>query len=255
MTDCRVSSELRISTFKNTCWALALLLLTLGADIWIVLANEDRLPQTVAIHWNIHGIIDNYASRNGLIIMSAGFPIFFTIIVFIIQGFILLSNKPAISHPYWTSDIHYPQLLPIMVVVNYLLGIIMNVLWNVLLFPLWKYNIVCSINPENPQPCDYEINYILNTSIFIVGILIPIMMYTWFVYSVPKIDSTYQNNNEEDQYWHYGFYYNSTDSRICLPKRYGTGWTLNMAKPTAQIISGILLFVILLSCTLPFVFM
>lgn len=52
----------------------------------------------------------------------------------------------------------------------------------------------------------------------------------------------------EDENYRWGFYYNKEDARLMVPKQVeGMGYTLNMAKPAAKVITGLtLLFVVLL---------
>jgi len=51
--------------------------------------------------------------------------------------------------------------------------------------------------------------------------------------------------------WYLGvFYYNISDKKLWLPKRYGWGWTLNFAQPW----SWFLLAILVASIAYPFIF-
>ena len=60
--------------------------------------------------------------------------------------------------------------------------------------------------------------------------------------------------NESD-YWVWGiFYFNPDDSRIIVPKRIEwLGWTLNYAQPISVIITGGILFFIIISIIIAFI--
>lgn len=54
-------------------------------------------------------------------------------------------------------------------------------------------------------------------------------------------------NRDEDHYWKLGiFYFNSSDPAVWVEKRFGSGWTVNMAKPQAWIFFIIILAIPLL---------
>ncbi|MBS4224373.1 DUF1648 domain-containing protein [Lederbergia citrea] len=51
-------------------------------------------------------------------------------------------------------------------------------------------------------------------------------------------------NRDEDRYWKLGiFYFNGADPAIWVEKRFGSGWTVNMAKPQAWIFFVIILVI------------
>lgn len=54
--------------------------------------------------------------------------------------------------------------------------------------------------------------------------------------------------SEDDENWIWGlFYYNKNDSRFCVDKKVGIGFTTNMAKPAAMVLTvGILVFTVVL---------
>jgi uncharacterized membrane protein len=40
----------------------------------------------------------------------------------------------------------------------------------------------------------------------------------------------------KDENYHFGFYYNSNDSRNFVPKRYGGGYTVNLGRPAVALV-------------------
>ena len=51
---------------------------------------------------------------------------------------------------------------------------------------------------------------------------------------------------DDDRYWYAGgFYFNPGDSAVWVPKRFGTGWTVNLARPSVWF--GIVAFLALLA--------
>lgn len=55
---------------------------------------------------------------------------------------------------------------------------------------------------------------------------------------------------DDDSNWYGFFYHNPDDPDPFVPKRYGWGWTLNFAHPSAKVIVGALLAIILLPIVL-----
>src|SRR5699024_5912056 len=56
-------------------------------------------------------------------------------------------------------------------------------------------------------------------------------------------------DRDDDQYWKLGqFYFNKEDPTLFLEKRFGIGWTINWARPTAWLL---LLMIILLAAGIP----
>jgi uncharacterized membrane protein len=56
----------------------------------------------------------------------------------------------------------------------------------------------------------------------------------------------------DDRFWRGGvLYYNPNDAAVMVPKRYGWGWTLNFARPTAWVFSAAIVGIAMLSILLP----
>jgi uncharacterized membrane protein len=54
-------------------------------------------------------------------------------------------------------------------------------------------------------------------------------------------------NRDDDRLYRYGvFYYNPDDPAVFVPKRFGVGWTLNVARPMAWLILGVLVAAVVL---------
>jgi uncharacterized membrane protein len=61
--------------------------------------------------------------------------------------------------------------------------------------------------------------------------------------------STEPYDSTPDSGWHAGiFYFNKADAAVIVPKRFGLGWTLNFARPTAWFyIGGLVAFLSLIT--------
>ncbi len=87
-------------------------------------------------------------------------------------------------------------------------------------------------------------NYILTSLILLA--LLHLMLEFVHMIIIKKWRTRVQN---ETDYWVWGiFYFNPDDSRIIVPKRIDwLGWTLNYAQPISVIITGGILFFIIIS--------
>ncbi len=54
-----------------------------------------------------------------------------------------------------------------------------------------------------------------------------------------------EENDEDPKFWKLGmFYFNMTDKRLFVPKRFGIGMTLNFGNPSSFLIAAILIALI-----------
>ena len=93
-------------------------------------------------------------------------------------------------------------------------------------------------------------NYIL-ISLILLAVL-HLMLEFMHMIIIKKWRTRIQN---ESDYWVWGiFYFNPDDSRIIVPKRIEwLGWTLNYAQPISVIITGGILFFIIISIIIAFI--
>ncbi len=68
-----------------------------------------------------------------------------------------------------------------------------------------------------------------------------------------KSAKTFVTDRNDDKYWKWGlFYYNPDDPAMFVEKRFGVGWTINVANWKANaIFIGLILFIVLISLVLP----
>lgn len=96
----------------------------------------------------------------------------------------------------------------------------------------------------------------LTMSVIFIPIIISIVLiYNYIMLSTVKSKQKYVNTSDsDDEKWIYGiFYYNKEDPAAMVEKRFGAGWTINMASPKGKFL--ILLTVVMLfgSLILPFI--
>ena len=93
-------------------------------------------------------------------------------------------------------------------------------------------------------------NYIL-ISLILLAVL-HLILELMHMLIIKKWKTRIQN---ESDYWVWGiFYFNPDDTRIIVPKRIEwLGWTLNYAQPISVIITGGILFFIVISIVMAFI--
>ena len=93
-------------------------------------------------------------------------------------------------------------------------------------------------------------NYIL-ISLILLAVLHLILEFMHMLI-IKKWKTRIQN---ESDYWVWGIlYFNPDDTRIIVPKRIEwLGWTLNYAQPISVIITGVILFFIVISIVMAFI--
>ncbi|KNB46788.1 hypothetical protein JH06_3678 [Blastocystis sp. subtype 4] len=136
-------------------------------------------------------------------------------------------------------------------------GAILAVFLFAIIEPTWEYNMKCEVESGKVIPCSYKIVFwpqLIVFFILFVGITV------FFVWSLAKSKVKETLTGPEDNNWQYGcIYCNIDDDAVCVPKRVGIGYTINLGNSCGVttcialvvvpiIIVGLILLFLFLSC-------
>ncbi|KAK8798715.1 hypothetical protein WA158_007799 [Blastocystis sp. Blastoise] len=240
--------------FCKTVIFLIMTVVTFIASCIVDIFFYNKLPETCAVHWNAQNEVNRYGSKSELLVAGLLCPSIITVIFVFINLLITFMNVPMTSMPYWKKPENFKRLKPFMLNMLYLMAILCNLCYPYLMYPTWKYNLVCKINPENPVPCDYEMNIVIPLIVFLIAMFAPMIALIVYCVVIPK---RYPSDTplEKDPNWICGIIYaNNQDSRLWVPKRLGIGWTLNCGSTVGIAIIIIFLILVCILCAVPFFF-
>lgn len=199
-------------------------------------SNYNNIPNNIPIHWNLYGIADSFISKSytNIMLMILG-----QFMLSILLSFISLSSiKSRVKID--TKDIEQSRSENI----SYLNKIgysflALNISINLILIN----SIISYVNGPN-----------LNLYITIISFILMVVsiIYSMFIFIKSpnmKISSSF-SPDEDESYWILGCLYNNpNDPSFMVEKRFGIGWTINIATPLGKIffVSLIIVFIILIS--------
>lgn len=212
-----------------------LIAITAGITLWREPALENKIPA----HWDFAGNVNGYAEKNffslyQLIVIELLMLLLFTVLLILTSRSkkVIRTDQPEESKR--ASFLFKRLWCRYLAIMGFgtllLLSFVQMVMLGLLPFP-WMTPVVVSFT-------------------VLVGIgSLALTFYTGqggsrLIRSKHKSDRI--DPREDDRYWKLGcIYYNPDDPSLMVEKRFGVGWTFNMARPAAYLIfAGLLLFVI-----------
>ena len=207
--------------------------ITLSIISFIYLAiNYNNLPEIIPTHWGANGEADAFSEKN---IMSTFFISFIDISMVILMAFLGIGTIG--SRIYLdTKDLEKNRKRALRYLNNLGYGffiLTLSIQSVTTTIPYYMVN-------EKPIPIAFTL-----ITLFIPMIIILPIIYSFAMLSSLKSKEKYSNSTEsDDERWIYGFiYYNKEDPAFLVEKRFGAGWTFNMAHIKSKLILG-LLFII-----------
>ena len=210
------------------------LLIVLISSLYIFI-NYNNIPNNIPTHWNLYGVADSFIDKSyiNIILMILG-----QFILSILLAFISLSSiKSRVKID--TKDIEKSRSENI----RYLNKI--------------GYSFLALIISTNLILVNSFISYVngpnLNLYITILSFILMILSTIYFIFTFIKSPNTKTTSSfspdEDESYWIFGSLYNNpNDPSFMVEKRFGLGWTINIATPLGKIfiISLIIVFIIMI---------
>ena len=197
-----------------------------------VLVNYKNMTDTIITHWGSGGRPDGFAKKN---IVDAFFTNFIDIgmvILFALMGIGSISSKTYID----TENLEVNRRKAI----KYLNGIG----YSFLIMTLIMQSITSLIPVFMVQQKNIPIQLIIFSCIAPIFIVVPLIYFYIMLGALKPKDKSIYTVESDDENWIYGFvYYNKDDPSLMVEKRFGAGWSINMAHPIGKIITIIILVI------------
>ena len=177
-------------------WELLHIVVVAALAAFALLAY-DRLPNQIPMHAGLDGTVNGYADKSvGAVLFPAAFAAFMGITMAFAHWMILRSKRPVDPAAPVTSALAYGEYARAQSIVLFVGGLLLSAGTGISFFSV-KYG-----------QAGGRVAAELRTT-----------------------DSVFR---DDDAYWKLGvFYCNSNDPSIVVPKRFGSGWTINIARPAA----------------------
>ena len=237
-----VDTTPRQEKFLISIWWFLPSLLIIISNIFIILLFYNKIPNKIAVHFNLQGTATQLLDKTYLHVMLLPLSSLFTLCIFVaIYFFIKLSkqelnpNKPKTSR---LQNMHFRLLWSdyTVLVCTYL------IVWMLFVSLYSSKLLITSTN----------IFEIFNISMLLLFLLSSVILTIKTGQSGTKLKvmlnepTTGMNNVDDDSYWKLGmFYYNPHDPSIFVEKRYGIGWTINFGRP-----AGIAIIILIIAASI-----
>ncbi len=193
----------------------------LAATALYLQSQSDRLPARIPIHWTLFGVADRWAARSwssvfGALLVSAGMVVFS-----ILANYAILRASPrgrVAGTEAWTTRFRHANL-------------------RLLMISAWGVAVLMSSLSLSPVlATDGHLpGYLwIAPALFFVAML-PFVLQIIRISREPKSAS----DGTPDECWKLGqIYFNPGDPALMVEKRFGVGYTLNLANPIAWVVIG-----------------
>ena len=216
-------------------WEL-LHVVVVAALVGFALLAYDRLPDQIPMHAGWDGTVNSYADKTiGTVMFPAMIAAFMGITLALAHWMILRSKRPIDPAAPATSALAYGEFARAQSIGLLVGGLVLDVTIGVSFF----------LSSAGIIPLG------MAGAITTVGALIfaGIMVFVSVRYgqagsrAAAEMRTTDGISRDDDAFWKLGvFYFNPDDPSFSVPKRFGSGWTINCANPKAwALIAGIIL--------------
>ncbi|HDA6214471.1 TPA: DUF1648 domain-containing protein, partial [Clostridioides difficile] len=192
------------------------ILFTLGMSIFIAF-NYNKLPDSIATHWNINGSPDVFIDKSFLNVFKLIGTDFCLMVLLYITSIGSIKSRIKID----TNRIEESRVENIKYLnkIGYLFLILM------IIMTTQFFTTLLSIKTK------------LSTAMNITTLLVIIYLIATYINSPNlKFNSSY-SPEEDEKYWIAGIMYNNpNDPSLMVNKRFGIGWTINFGNPLGKIL-------------------
>ncbi|MGL5348010.1 MAG: DUF1648 domain-containing protein [Peptostreptococcaceae bacterium] len=203
--------------------------------------NYNNLPDTIITHWGANGNADGFSEKS---FQSVFFISFMDLSLVVLMAFMTVETIGARMY-IDTTNLEENRKKAI----NYL---------NKLGYCFFLLTLsIQSITTTMPI---FMVNQMdVPMILFIPSMILPIFLSIVLMYYFIRLSSLKTKNKDinpldsDDEKWLYGFiYYNKEDPSFVVEKRFGAGWTFNLASTKGKLITVLLVVMIVSSLVIPF---
>ena len=203
--------------------------------------NYNSLPDTIITHWGVNGKPDGFSEKS---FQSVFFISFMDLSLVVLMAFMTVETIGARMY-IDTTNLEENRKK----VINYL-----NKQGYCFFLLTLSIQLITTTMPI------FMVNQInVPMVLFIPSMILPIFFSIALMYYFIRLSSLKTKNKDinpldsDDEKWLYGFiYYNEEDPSFIVEKRFGAGWTFNLASTKGKLITVLLVVMIVGSLVIPF---
>jgi len=215
-------------------WFILPLIITISTGIWSII-NYDQFPDRLPMQYNMSGEVTRYADKSIVAVLSLPFLQLFLTGLFMFINYVIAKSKQQIDPANPEESIEQ--------------NLIFRRRWSVYLIVSGTLLVAMFAVPQVSFIYEMNLTIMLSLIFAVVGITLLgallITITTGQGGSRVKLGKTKDGdliNRDDDRYWKLGvFYFNPEDPAIWIEKRFGSGWTMNFARP-----QGWLIFIVII---------
>ncbi len=223
-------------------WFLPSLIIIILNTI-ILLLLYDKIPNTIAMHYDINGTVTQLAQKSYLHVMIIPISSIITLLIFLGIHFLIRRSRQEI-------DSGSPEI-------SKLKDRRFRYIWSgylaLVLFMLVTWSFFMSLTSNKLIPISgstFEVINMVITFLILLGSII-LAIKTGQSGSRLKFEAGTSESNlenvDDDKFWKFGmFYYNRADPSIFVEKRFGVGWTINFGHTWAMALAILLVVFIVI---------
>lgn len=218
----------------SLAWYLLYLPLVLGM-VAFALSSYDRFPDQIPMNADITGNVSRYAAKSlGSVLFPALTAAFFGLVFALAHIAALVSKRPVDPAAPTTSSYAYGRFARLQSQAMLVGGLLLSAATGVSFYlaALGTLSLMAAAT------------IMIVISLAVVAGFIAVSVFTG--QAGGRLAAELRPNDEvardDDAYWPLGmFYCNADDPSLVVPKRFGVGWTINVARPSAWLAIGGLL--------------
>lgn len=213
-------------------WELLHLVVVLALVAFALLAY-DRLPDQIPMHAGFDGTVTDYADKSLRVVMFPAFVAAFMGVAFAFSHWsIIHSKRPVDPEAPTTSALAYGQFARAHSIVMLVGGLLLSCVIGVAFF-------LSSLGSISLGTAGLVV-----TIAALIFVIPEIWVSLHYGQAGGRLASELRSSDgiarDDDRYWVLGiFYFNRDDPSIFVPKRFGSGWTLNCGLPAAWVAIGL----------------
>lgn len=201
-----------------------------AVTLFITFTQYARIPEQIPMQYNLSGEVTKWAEKSYLSVLIMPVTQIYMIVLFMFINWMIGRSKQQLNaqNPDGSTEqnIIFRKRWSIFLIAS---GILLTVLFSVIQLS-FIYTVLASY---------MTVISLMITGIMIIGAIILTITTGQGgsrVKNVRTSDGTVINR-DDDHYWKLGqFYFNRKDPSLFLEKRFGVGWTINLANPLAWLI-------------------
>lgn len=226
----------------QTLWNLVIAVLTL-APLGYLASVYGGLPERIAVHWNLYGVADRFATKSALAVFM---PSLLALLTQALLGMMAYDFNEAIALEKGTGE--EPELR------KQSLALSRNMMEVLRLFIAGLFCMVAMMQTAQAQAPAWTTYFLIAMTAGITLTAIGGAFRLWQLQS--KWEASAQSDalelNDNNWRWMRTIYYNGEDPRLWVAKRLGVGFTFNMAHPKVKLYGVVIAAITILPLLLVF---